>query len=470
VRAGVELELRTNQRLIITPQLKKSIEILQSGTLELWGIVSRELAENPVLEVDEMPLLPEPEALPLEEPPEPEWLGYFLDATDTGYTPAKVQDRDWGEGFGTGEYSLQEYVLSQVKMSTSNVSLLRAAEFLVGNLDDNGYLRITLEDAGRCCGISRASMEPALELIQSVDPPGVGARTVSECLLLQLGGTDTGNDLAVRIVKDHLHDLAAGRIRHIAQVLRKDPCEVQAAIDVIRTRDPKPGRRIARSHDTAYAVPDLVVERTYDDGIPNFMVMVNDSMLPLLRISPYYRELLRSGPSEQKVRGFVRTHIQRVVWLAKCIEQRRLTLLRIMETIAQKQQDFFLYGLGHLRPLSLRHVGDAVGRHQSTISRAVANKYVQTPFGLFPLSLFFSSGIGDGSRALSAESVKQLIREMVRAESASDPLSDQAIAGEITRRGFPISRRTVSKYRSDTDMPPSYKRRRYAGPRARSKE
>ncbi|MFS8640482.1 MAG: RNA polymerase factor sigma-54, partial [Symbiobacteriaceae bacterium] len=265
--------------------------------------------------------------------------------------------------------------------------------------------------------------------------------------------------LVPEIIRHHLEDLAAGRIPRIAERLGVDCAAVQAAADAIRALDPKPGRRFGGGEQPRYVVPDVFVERVGSE----YVVIVNEAPLPRLIVSPHYRRLLETADGQ--TRRYVEERIQSALWLIKSIEQRRLTLLRVTEAIVRFQRDFFDRGPRYLRPLTLRDVAQAVGVHESTVSRATSGKWAQTPRGMFELKYFFSSGVQMGcGEGVAAEAVKRMIADLIRQEDPSRPLSDQALAEALAAQGIRIARRTVAKYREEMGVPNSGQRRRYVKP------
>lgn len=473
MRLGFNLALQQQQKLIMTPELRQALAILQLPLADLEAHIQRELLENPVLEVREEGEEPGPAPDPLATPGEAgapaeaatgvalarQWLEYFGPDQDPGSGWREDDDYDGLLGGAAAPApTLQEHLHEQLRLHRLPPEELRAAAFLIDSLDDNGYLTLSVQEAAFACAQPERAVERALRVVQGLDPVGVGARSLQECLLLQWAVVGDGNPLVPRLIADHLDDLAAGRITRIAEALGATPADVQAAADLLRALDPKPGRRFGRPGDTRYIMPDVVVERVGRE----YVVLVNEGPVPRLTINATYRQLLRSGGLEDPdARRFLEGKLHAALWLLRSIEQRRLTLYRVTEAIVRLQRPFFDRGLRHLRPLTLREVAAEIGMHESTVSRATAGKYAQTPHGLFELKFFFSSGVGGWDGGISAESVKRLIRDLVAAEDPREPLSDQAIAEKLGVQGVQISRRTVAKYREECEIPASARRRRY---------
>lgn len=466
VRLGFNLTLQQQQKLVMTPELRQALSILQLPVLDLEAYIENELLANPMLEVREGD---DPEAGEAPAPAEDlagnaeltrQWLEYFGEDHDPGAPISRDDDEHDGLLAGTAAPAptLQEHLHDQLRLLRLTPEERRAAAFLIDSLDDHGYLTLSLQEAAFASGQPESAVERALQVVQGLDPVGVGARNLQECLLLQWAAVGDGNPLVPALITSYLEDLAAGRITRIAEALGVPPAAVQAAADMLRTLDPKPGRRFGRPGDTRYIVPDVVVERVGRD----YVVVVNDSVGPRLTLNAAYRQMIRTGGLEDpETRRFLEGKLHSALWLLRSIEQRRLTLYRVTEAIVRLQRPFFDGGLRHLKPLTLREVAAEIGMHESTVSRATSGKYAQTPQGLFELKFFFSSGVEGWGGAVSAESVKRMIRDLIAAENPREPLSDQAIAEALARQGVQISRRTVAKYREEAKIPSSAQRKRY---------
>lgn len=454
MRLGFDLQMQQTQRLIMTPELRQAIAVLQLPVAELSEFIQEELLENPCLETE-----PKEEAEELAERPDPRKLLEYLGSNDySGGQAAQDGDDDLGfEAFVPTIPTLREHLMAQLMLTGLNGLERRAGEFLIDSLDDHGYLTIPVEEVTRQLGCCEETVLRVLQVIQTFDPAGVGSRSLRECLLLQWETVDDGNPLVPLLIEHHLDDLGEGRIVKIAEVLGASPLEVQEAADLVRTLDPKPGRRFGRADEARYITPDVVVERIGRE----YVILVNETPLPKLLVSQQYKQML-GGPVEDETRKFVEQKIHAALWLMKAVEQRRMTLFKVTEAIVRFQRDFFEYGVRHLRPLTLRDVAEVVGVHESTVSRATSGKYVQTPRGTFELKFFFSSGVESaGGGGVAAESVKRMIADLVAREDATEPLSDQALTDMLTKQGVQISRRTVAKYREEMGVPSSSKRKRY---------
>lgn len=454
MRLGFDLQMQQTQRLIMTPELRQAIAVLQLPVVELVDFIQEELLENPCLESEQ-----KDETDELIDRPDPRKLLEYLGSNDySGGSAVQDGEDDLGfEAFVPTVPTLREHLMAQLMLAGLDLPGRRAGEFLIDSLDDHGYLTLTVEEAVRQTGECEVTLLRVLQVIQSFDPAGVGARTLRECLLLQWETVDDGNPLVPLLITHHLDDLGEGRITRIAEELGASPLEVQDAADLVRTLDPKPGRRFGRADETRYITPDVVVERVGRE----YVILVNETALPRLLVSNHYKQML-AGQVEDETRKFVEQKIHAALWLMKAVEQRRMTLFKVTEAIVRFQREFFEYGVRHLRPLTLKDVAEVVSVHESTVSRATSGKYVQTPRGTFELKFFFSSGVESaGGGGVAAESVKRMIADLVAREDTAEPLSDQALTDMLVKQGVQISRRTVAKYREEMGVPSSGKRKRY---------
>ncbi|HET7100355.1 MAG TPA: RNA polymerase factor sigma-54, partial [Terriglobia bacterium] len=330
---------------------------------------------------------------------------------------------------------------SQLRYLSLDSATMAVCRYLIGHLDDNGYLTV---DAAFLCkrfNIDRDTFDRSLRIIQSLEPAGVGARSLSECLKLQLQREDAPDEVTLQIIQHHLDDVAAGRIRKIARQLGVGLQRVQQAVDRLKRLNPRPGMAYASS-EPRYVLPDVCVERVNGE----YVVLVNEGFFPRLTVSDQYQRMMAEGGERaRQAADYLRNWFQSAVWLVRGIEQRRQTLYRVTRVIVEKQRDFLDRGVDHLKPLTLREVADELGLHESTVSRATQNKYVQTPRGLFPFRYFFPSGVDSLSGDISAKSVKKRIVELIQRENKQKPLSDQRIADLLREGGIRISRRTVAK-------------------------
>jgi RNA polymerase sigma-54 factor len=461
VRERLGLNLEQTQKLIMTPELRQAIVVLQLSTLELAEYVQQELQENPLLELrDEEEVAATDEVVDDHESFEIDWQEYFQDGSDLGYVSVPREERpEWNyQNFLTGQPTLHDHLLLQLKIAATSTRELEIGTFLIGNLDANGYLKISLKEAAACLKVSLAAVWRVLQLIQRFDPPGVGARNLTECLLLQLRQRKDAPPAAEKIIRYFLTDVAGGRLKRIARRLNLSLPAVQAVVDYIRTLDPKPGRSFGGGQENRYIVPDVIIERVGGD----YVVLVNDLAMPRLGINPLYQALMRQeGSCDQATRRFIESKLNAAAWLIRSLEQRRLTLYRVVSCLVQEQREFLDKGLKYLKPLTMRQVAASLGIHESTVSRATANKYVQTPWGVFELKFFFASGVAKKGGAAAAESIKRIIAEAISREDATNPLTDVQLQELLQQQGIKISRRTVAKYRDELGIPAAAKRKRY---------
>ncbi len=468
------LSLRQTQRLVMTPMLQQAIQLLQLSTIELQELLQKELTENPMLEESPAEEGPAPEPAPEEPtleatPPDAPAVAETaevpdlpFDLTEIMFGPPEertlVQQEEHEEtrfeNFVGTTTSLADHLDEQLRLSPAEPKVRSAGEEIIGNLDEDGYLRATLEEMVEKTGLPADAYEKALALVQSFDPPGVAAPDLRECLLIQLRQQEEPDPLAIEILESHFEAFQRCKYAEIARALKRDLDRVQEAVEEIANLEPKPGRRFAPS-DTRYVVPDVYVHKT-DDG---YAIVLNDDGIPRLRINPYYRSMLVRGQGDE-ARRYVEDRLRSAIWLIKSVHQRQRTLYRVTDSIVKFQKEFLAHGLPNLRPLSLRDVAEDIGMHESTVSRVTTNKYVQTPQGLFELKFFFHSGIATGrGDMVSSISVKKMIQDLVAQENPPKPLSDQEITRTLKQRGLSIARRTVAKYREELRILPSHQRK-----------
>ncbi|MFQ5896637.1 MAG: RNA polymerase factor sigma-54 [Candidatus Methylomirabilia bacterium] len=471
----MRLSLRQTQRMVMTPLLQQAIQLLQLSTVELQEVIQKELLENPLLE-EVSPegedageggareaTLPPPESTPPTSPSldgdRANDLPFDLTAVmfDTHDEPTLVEQEERGdftpESVVRSTSTLGDYLEEQLRLATDGGPLRAAGQVVIGNLDEDGYLRAGLDEIAELAKVPMAAVEEALALVQSFDPTGVAARTPQECLLLQLKADPQPDPVAVEIVQDHFEDLERLRYPEIARAFKLPLDRIMEAVEEIQALEPKPGRRFAVS-DTRYVAPDVFVYRVGND----YTVVLNEEGLPRLRVNTLYRRLLRDGGTD--ARQYVEAKLRSAMWLVKSVDQRQRTLRKVTQSIVKFQRDFLDRGVAFLHPLSLRDVGGDIGMHESTISRVTTNKYVQTPQGLFELKFFFHSGIATRTgETVSSISVKKMIRDLLGQEDPAKPLSDQEVAQILKNRGLTLARRTVAKYREELNLLPSHQRR-----------
>ncbi len=475
------LSLRQSQRVVMTPLLQQAIQLLQLSTLELQEVVQKELLENPLLE--EMPVdgaetpeageaTPSAEATPaptvepitVDPPPTAERqtdelpfdpISVMFDEPEERSLVAQEEREDVPfENMVRSVSSLADHLEEQLRFATEDPAARRIGAEIIGNLDEDGYLRAELQEIAQRCAATPEEVERVLtEMIQKFDPIGVGARTISECLLLQLRSNPPVDPVSVEIVERHFEDLSRRRYADIARALKLSADRIMESVEEIMALEPKPGRRFG-GNDSRYIVPDVFVYKLGGE----YTVVLNEEGIPRLRVNSLYRSLLRSSGDE--ARQYVEQKLRSALWLIKSVDQRQRTLRKVTQSIVKFQREFLDKGLPYLRPLALRDVGEDISMHESTISRVTTNKYVETPQGLFELKFFFHSGIASGDgEMVSSVSVKKMIQDLLGNEDATKPLSDQEVAGILKGRGLTIARRTVAKYREELGILPSHQRR-----------
>src|SRR3989442_2862378 len=461
---------------VLSPQLQQSLLILQTPLLELRNLVQQEMETNPVLE--ELPDEPGVDERNEGDPSaddkfknefeklaslDEEWRDYMAQSasySSDGYRRSKeAQDKSqFVFDSITMQETLQQNLIGQLNQSLLSASDRKAAELIIGNIDDNGFLQSTPKEMALNSGIPKEDFEKMLALIQSFYPSGVGARDLRECLLIQLARGGKERSLEYKIVSEHMEDLGKRRFPEIARRMGISVEDVQKAADNIARLNPRPGQVFAAAPQN-YVLPDVMVEKV--DG--EYQVSSNNEQIPHLRISNLYKDIIASGNTQTSdVKDYVRDKIRSGKFLIRSIHQRQQTILNIAWQIVSRQRDFLEHGPSHLKPMTMAEVADAVGVHETTVSRAVSGKYMATPQGIFEMKYFFTSGYQTATGdSLSNISVKEAILGLVKHENGSAPLSDHEIVGILGERGIPIARRTVAKYRTELNILPSHMRRKY---------
>jgi len=497
-----KLRLKLAQRLVMTPSLQQAIKLLQLSRLELEEALSQEILENPVLDVEEI----EEESISLddngegsgvsdkakegsdapsgtgdqEETPQPSsedtyadidveafFADYLNDSRVTGPSTTQSQEGDLPlENILTESPGLSDHLLWQLHLTSCPSHLYRVCEFIIGNIDEDGFLQASDEEIMDGAGVSLGDVHDALALVRSFDPPGVAARSLAECLTLQLDvlAQQSGIDeqeldmlaAAHKIISEFWDSLLHQRWDVIANAVGCTVAQLKPYLDVISSLEPKPGR-VFRKERSVYIEPDVHVKKV--DG--EYKITLNDDGMPRLRLNSMYSRMLEGKELDPHVSNYLKEKMRNAMWLMKSIDQRQRTIFKVAHSIVTYQKDFLDHGIEHLRPMVLRQVADDIGMHESTISRVVSNKYMYTPRGLFPLKFFFHSGV-DSARGENVSSlvVKERIRKLVEAEDSGRPLSDSKIMKLLQREGIRLARRTVAKYREELRIPSSDKRKK----------
>lgn len=467
------LHVGLQQRLVMTPRLQQALKLLQMPTQELQQVLKQEILQNPMLETDEEDVLEtmEDEAQSEEEETKSEekeekaqqdevnWEDYIETGYEISRGYAEEEEREeFVERVPIAKQSFAEYLMSQLRLATNDERVLDIGEYIIGSLNDSGYLTCELEEIANTFGITVEEVENVLRIIQTFDPSGVGARDLKECLLIQLEAKDMSESTAARIVRDYFEEFKQKKYLDLSKKLKISLKDVQEQANVIGTLNPKPGLDIL-ADEPKYVIPDLIVERVGE----KYIVFLNDRNIPRLRISQAYKNELQRNPDiSSETKDFIQGRLKNAKWLIQTIEQRRRTMIKVMESIVEEQREFFEKGTAYLRPLTLQQVASKISMHESTVSRVTTNKYVQTPRGVFELKFFFSSALGTYSgEEVSAKSAKMKIENIIGKEDPKKPLSDQKIADILKNSGLIIARRTVAKYREQLGILPARHRKQY---------
>jgi len=479
-----KLNLRLSQRLVMTPSLQQAIKLLQMSKLELEEILTQEMVENPLLE-EEQEETPEPEpaeraeasqevaappadsAAPAEPPPEKErdsfdeidFDSYFQDYMESAYNPRQYEESEAVplENTLSRPQGLPEYLNWQLSMSDAPTAVREIATYLIGNVDEDGYLRVTRDEIRAAGYADDAEVEKALEVVRSFDPPGVCAFDLPDCLMLQIRSLGIDNPLIETVITKHWTEFLNRQYAPLCKILGVGMSELQAVLEIIKNLEPKPGRKYS-SERTIYVEPDVAVRKIGDE----YVIQLNEDGLPKLRISAAYRRMLRGGNGAigSEAANYLKEKMRSAVWLIKSLDQRQRTIYKVADSIVRHQRAFLDKGIEHLRPLVLRDVANDIGMHESTVSRVVSNKYIHTPRGLFPMKYFFHSGIdsADGND-VSSLSIKNKIAKLIADEDTRRPHSDARIMQRLRAEGIQIARRTVAKYREELRIPSSSQRK-----------
>lgn len=440
MRPGYGLFQQQTARMTLTPQLRQAIKMLQLSTPELLNVVQQELDENPILEFAENE----------------------RDAYNEYYKPNRGigrndQHDDSLRYAAWKDISLESYLKDQLSfIKNMPRSVHRIIVFMIGNLDNNGYLGPSLNEISQLLKVEHDQVELALRILQGLEPVGVGARNLRECLLLQIQQLPECSSLAALLISGHLEDVADYRIHKMSMNLQVPSREIQAAIDVIKRLNPRPGA-IFQTEEVQYVIPDVRIEKAGEQ----FVVWIHQTDWPRLSVNGHYERMVKENRENNEARKFLYTKLNSAKFFMKCLEQRRLTIFRVTQAIVEEQTEFFWKGTSYLKPMTLKQIADKLSVHESTVSRATAGKYAQTPWGVFELKWFFTSGLQtDLGDSASSERVKARIMAWIQVENPGKPYSDQKLADLMIQEGIHISRRTVTKYREELGISSSVKRKR----------
>lgn len=484
MRLEYDLTIEQTQKLSMTPELIQAIQILQFNTQELDEFVHNEVMENPVLEIDSQEEKSGENAndslkihedirlneksvndkhLELQREREKEFIERVKEAEydDISY-------RQWEYSADNKEFSFEDFItedetLEEILMDQLLYTKLKPIEFKIGEyiieaIDDNGYLTISIEDIALIFNVTTEVVENVLDVVQTFEPTGVGARNLCECLEIQLAAKGLLTDEIEYIINNKLEELANNKIVNIGKEVSLTPSEVQEVCDLIKTLEPKPGRQYSNSISTKYVVADIIVDIENDQCI----VSSNDESMPRLMISSYYNTLQGQAKEDEELNKYLSNKFNSAIWLIKSIEQRKQTVFNVASAIVEYQKDFFLRGKKTLQPLTLKQIAESVGVHESTISRTVNGKYLSSPVGIYELKYFFTTGISSNTgENISSSNIKLRIKDIINNENTKKPYSDQEIVELLSNENINISRRTVAKYREGLGIQSSSKRKRY---------
>ncbi len=457
MKVGFELNMQQTQKLIMTPELRQAIQVLQYNNLELREYITKQMETNPFLEVAEKKKEEKKEENSKED--DIDWQEVVEKYDDISYKSySKVtEQKQTFESYTSKKMSLKTHLLNQLGLTFSKDWEKQIGEHIIESLDKKGYLIISVEDISKELGYTVEKVEEVLKTIQNFDPVGIASRDLKECLKIQLKDKGINDKKVYSLIDDHIDNLACNRLQDISKDLEIDIPRVQEICDVIRMLEPKPSRGFVLETDNIrFITPDVTIKKV--DG--EYIILVNDSNVPSLNINSYYKKML-SQVKDKDTSKFLSDKFNSSMWLIKSIEQRRQTMYNVTESILKFQRDFFDKGTKYLKPLVLKDVSEDIEVHESTVSRATNGKYVQTPRGLFELKYFFTSGVQKGDEGVSSTSIKSTIKDLIESENRKKPLSDQKIADKLKEKNIKISRRTVAKYRDEIGIPSSSIRRRY---------
>jgi len=510
---GLRQVQKQTQSLVLAPQLRQSLKILQVPTLELRSAILEELQTNPLLEeigsndesLDSTEVEPSPDEVheqeaddfpdEIENPSDKESkeeIDFDIDAKESSdsedldfsdeFAILKEMQEDLKEHFEreyegeaqlgnsdaeekrqfffdslVADTSLQEHLLDQLKLADSNQSIQVSAKYIIGSLDENGFVSSSLSDMALVSGLPLSDLQSALELLQTFDPPGIAALNLQDSLLKQMEIRNLDHTLPYQIVRDHFQLLVRRRVPELSRKLSQSTDVIHKCLQRISELDPAPGRRFSDDHNQSVA-PDAIVEKVADDWV----VQLNNDYIPRLRINKTYKELISKGTLSSKEKEYVRNQMRSGKFLINSIDQRQNTIERITRKLLERQGEFFEHGSSKLRPLTMSEVADSINVHETTVSRAIANKFLETPHGTFPFKYFFTPGYsGKDGDTVSNTSVKEIIGSIIEKEDASKPLSDRKIVDLLAAKDIKLARRTVAKYREELGIPPTNLRRQY---------
>ena len=476
----LEQTLKTVQQMILSPQMQQAIQILQMPIMELRAKIAQEMEGNPLLEerIESSVSLDETvsavnntnsidsdgqdtefrQEFDRLADLDDEWKDYFRQSNFNKKSSAVDEEkRRYMEASISFSESLHEHLIQQLNMMTLDTVSYKIGEYIIGCIDSNGYLHIPVEQIALTLNCPEEDAERMLSRIQTFNPIGVGARDLKECLFLQLNASSFVPKYVRSMIENHMEDMARHKYQQIAKALKADVEDIQDSAAFISKMEPKPGRIFGQDTVT-YITPDIFIEEREGD----YEIILNDDRIPHLHISNLYKNAMNNEETPEDTRDYIKTKVRSGMWLIKNIQQRQQTIYNIMRKIIDLQKFFFKEGVGHLEPMTMQEIAAQIGIHESTVSRAVSKKYVQTPHGLFPVKYFFSNEMKTSDGGItSARNIKQSILNIIQNEDSKNPLSDQDIITLLKKEGIPLARRTVAKYRKELKIPSSNLRKKY---------
>lgn len=456
------LHLEQKQKLIMTPELRQAIEILQLSSFELNNLIVQESEKNPLIEIkEENPDFNDTKDKNQEiKSDEIDWERYFQHSEPYYRGPINNEDQDYNqENFVRDQTSLKEHLMFQLNVLNIESHQRKIGEYIIECINSNGYLTIGLDEIATILNEDEDNVKDILDIIQSFDPPGIGSRDIRECLTNQLKQSRFWDETMEKIINLYLEDLANNRFQTISKDLELSFEEIQDIKDFLKTLEPKPGRLFpGNDAQVKYINPDAFIERVGNE----YIITINDTTAPRLQISEFYKNILKSESSSSLTSKYLKEKLESAMWLIKNIEQRRNTLYNVIAAILEVQINFFKEGVKALKPLTLRQIAEKLDIHESTVSRATNGKYIQTPMGLFELKYFFNWGIeNQDGKIISSIGIKDIIKDIISKENVQKPVSDQEIVNILKKKEISISRRTIAKYRDELGILSSSKRKRY---------
>ncbi|OCT13893.1 RNA polymerase sigma-54 factor [Paenibacillus pectinilyticus] len=425
-------------KMRMTPQLRKAITILQLSTPELLEVVQQEIVDNPVLEFTRDDGAAYSVARPYQHKRDPNY-DYFLHVA------------------ASNDVSLETHIKEQLHfVQQISPEMRQILHYMIGNLDHNGYLTVDLPEISKACNVTLTQAERALRILQSFEPLGIGARNIKECLLLQVQSLSESFPIMTILIQNHLQDVAQYRIHKLSTELQVSTQELRTAIDLIKGLNPRPGAAF-HIEPVHYLIPEVIVEKAGDQ----LVVLLHQAASSRLAINGHYERMAQNTNENAEASKFLTGKLHAARFFLKCLDQRRKAIHRVAQAIVEEQSDFFWHGAGHLKPMTLKHIADKLAVHESTVSRATAGKYAQTPWGIFELTYFFPAGLQmEIGETASSEHVKVRIKACISEENIEKPYSDQKLADLLRQEGIHISRRTVTKYREELGISSSVRRKR----------